>query len=256
MATVQSQQGTQAQKKAVYDYAQIDVERQRKLFEAAACIPRGFRSGHPGLQNPRDYESNTALSDPRDSSSPTRHPRSFNGIVGISPSTLATTSLPPPCYHRDENADLEATSTSHPAGIAGSARPAGRDSRFLGQSLVKSTYSFSPAGRQRLPEHPRQGGDSSDSPDSWHQQLVKRRVTWSTAPAPVVPVLAVSLVGDRPSSTWRLPKATDTCPSGARYGRRNRRQHLSRSRGLKPGDKVITSGLQFLQEGAPVKPLG
>ena len=26
--------------------------------------------------------------------------------------------------------------------------------------------------------------------------------------------------------------------------------------GLKPGDKVITSGLQFLQEGAPVKPLG
>jgi len=26
--------------------------------------------------------------------------------------------------------------------------------------------------------------------------------------------------------------------------------------GLKPGDKVITSGLQFLYEGAPVKPLG
>jgi multidrug efflux pump subunit AcrA (membrane-fusion protein) len=26
--------------------------------------------------------------------------------------------------------------------------------------------------------------------------------------------------------------------------------------GLKPGDKVIISGLQFLQEGAPVKPLG
>jgi multidrug efflux pump subunit AcrA (membrane-fusion protein) len=26
--------------------------------------------------------------------------------------------------------------------------------------------------------------------------------------------------------------------------------------GLKPGDKVIVSGLQFLQEGAPVKPLG
>ncbi len=26
--------------------------------------------------------------------------------------------------------------------------------------------------------------------------------------------------------------------------------------GLKPGDKVILSGLQFLQEGAPVKPLG
>ena len=26
--------------------------------------------------------------------------------------------------------------------------------------------------------------------------------------------------------------------------------------GLKPGDKVITSGQQFLQEGAPVKPVG
>jgi hypothetical protein len=26
--------------------------------------------------------------------------------------------------------------------------------------------------------------------------------------------------------------------------------------GLNPGDKVILSGLQFLQEGVPVKPLG
>jgi hypothetical protein len=27
-------------------------------------------------------------------------------------------------------------------------------------------------------------------------------------------------------------------------------------KGLNPGDKVILSGLQFLQEGAPVKPIG
>jgi multidrug efflux pump subunit AcrA (membrane-fusion protein) len=32
MASVQSQQGTQAQKKALYDYNKIEVDRQRKLF--------------------------------------------------------------------------------------------------------------------------------------------------------------------------------------------------------------------------------
>jgi multidrug efflux pump subunit AcrA (membrane-fusion protein) len=90
-----------------------------------------------------------------------------------------------------------------------------------------------------------------------NQQLVNARVIWSTAPAPVVPVLAVSLVGGQTFVFLASPKGDGYIAHqvpvqlGETVG--NTYPVLG---GLKPGDKVITSGLQFLQEGAPVKPLG
>src|SRR5260370_24614017 len=90
-----------------------------------------------------------------------------------------------------------------------------------------------------------------------NQQLVRARVTWSTSPAPVVPVLAVSLVGGQTFVYLASPKGDGYIAHhvpvmlGDTVG--NTYPVLG---GLKPGDKVITSGLQFLQEGAPVKPLG
>ncbi len=88
-------------------------------------------------------------------------------------------------------------------------------------------------------------------------QLVKARVTWSTAPAPTVPVLAVvrdrrpALCLRRSAQGQRIHRA----PGGGHAGR-----HLSATlypvrSGLQPGDTVILSGLQFLQEGVPVQPL-
>jgi RND family efflux transporter MFP subunit len=88
-------------------------------------------------------------------------------------------------------------------------------------------------------------------------QLVKARVVWSTAPAPTIPVLAVSLVGGQTFVFIAAPKGDGYVAHqipvtlGETVG--NTYPVIS---GLKPGDKVITSGLQFLQEGAPVKPLG
>ena len=90
-----------------------------------------------------------------------------------------------------------------------------------------------------------------------NQQLVNARVIWSTSPAPVVPVLAVSLVGGQTFVYLAAPKGDGYIAHqvpvqvGETVG--NTYPVLG---GLKPGDKVITSGLQFLQEGAPVKPLG
>jgi multidrug efflux pump subunit AcrA (membrane-fusion protein) len=78
-----------------------------------------------------------------------------------------------------------------------------------------------------------------------NQQLVNARVTWSTAPAPTVPVLAVVRVGGQPF-------VYVAAPQGDGYTARQ----VAVLSGLKPGDKVILSGLQFLQNGAPVKPLG
>jgi multidrug efflux pump subunit AcrA (membrane-fusion protein) len=90
-----------------------------------------------------------------------------------------------------------------------------------------------------------------------NSQLVKARITWSTAPAPTVPVLAVTRIGGQAFVYIATPKGDGyvahqvAVTLGETVG--NTYPVLS---GLNPGDKVILSGLQFLQDGAPVKPLG
>jgi RND family efflux transporter MFP subunit len=87
-------------------------------------------------------------------------------------------------------------------------------------------------------------------------QLVKARVIWSTAPASTVPVLAVTRIGGQAFvyvatqsgqgtvAKQRVVNLGDTV--GNDYAVRD---------GLKPGEKVIISGTQFLIDGAPVKPI-
>src|SRR5439155_10660383 len=62
MATVESQQATQAQKKALYDYTKIQVERQRRLFEAGVVSREAYDQAAQAYENAKaDYESNVAL---------------------------------------------------------------------------------------------------------------------------------------------------------------------------------------------------
>ena len=87
------------------------------------------------------------------------------------------------------------------------------------------------------------------------EQLVKARVVWSTAPAPTVPVLAVTRIGGQPFvyvatetnggtvAKQRLVTLGDTI--GNDYAVKG---------GLKQGEKVIVSGIQFLNDGTPVQP--
>jgi RND family efflux transporter MFP subunit len=89
-------------------------------------------------------------------------------------------------------------------------------------------------------------------------QLVKARVIWSVNPTPTVPVLAVTRIGGQAfvylaadsqgGNSVARQRAVDLGDTvGNNYAVRS---------GLKPGDKVIVSGIQFLVDGAPVKPLG
>ena len=102
MATVQSQQGTQAQKKALYDYTQIEVERQRKLYEAGVVSRDAYDQAIQAFKNAKaDYESNAALTDTQKQQLAYYDIRApFNGIVGdipvhlgdyVSATTLLTT---------------------------------------------------------------------------------------------------------------------------------------------------------------------
>jgi RND family efflux transporter MFP subunit len=262
MASVQSQQGTQAQKKALYDYTQIQVERQRKLFEAGVVSRDAYDQAIQAFQNAKaDYESNAALTDTQKQQLAYYDIRApFTGIIGdvpvhlgdyVSTTTVLTTV--------DENADLEAY-IYIPTERATVVRQ-GLPVEILdtsGKTLVKSKISFlSPQVDNGLQSILAKAEIPRTADILRNQQLVKARVTWSTSPAPVVPVLAVSLVGGQTFVYLASPKGDGYIAHqvpvtlGETVG--NTYPVLG---GLKPGDKVIISGLQFLQEGAPVKPLG
>jgi len=262
VATVQSQQGTQAQKKALYDYTEIQVERQRKLFEAGVVSRDAYDQALQAFQNAKaDYESNAALSDTQRQQLAYYDIRApFNGVVGdipvhlgdyVSPTTLLTTV--------DENADLEAYIyvPTERAGLVRRGLPV-EIVDTAGKTLVKSKISFlSPQVDNGLQSILAKAEIPRSVEILRNQQLVRARVTWSTAPAPVVPVLAVSLVGGQTFVYLAAPKGNGyiahQVPVKLGDTIDNTYPVIS---GLKPGDKVITSGLQFLQEGAPVKPLG
>ena len=261
-ATVLSQQGTQAQKKALYDYTHIEVERQHKLFDAGVVSRDAYDQAIQAYENAKaDYESNVALTETQKQQLAYYDIRApFNGIVGdipvhlgdyVSATTLLTTV--------DENADLEAyiyvptersslVRTGLPVQILDTA----------GNILVNTKISFiSPQVDNGLQSILAKAEVPRTADILRNQQLVKARVTWSTSPAPVVPVLAVSLIGGQTFVYLANPKGdgyvAHQVPVNLGETVGNTYPVIS---GLKPGDKVIVSGLQFLQEGAPVKPLG
>lgn len=261
-AAVQSQQGTEAQKKAVYEYNKIENERQRKLYEAGVVSRDAYDQARQAYENSKgDYEANVALTGTQQQQLGYYDIRApFNGVVGdipvhlgdyVSPTTLLTTV--------DENADLEAY-IYIPTERASQVRR-GLPVEIVdtaGKVLAKSTISFiSPQVDNGLQSILAKAEIPRTADILRNQQLVKARVTWSTSPAPTIPVLAVNLIGGQTFVFIAAQK-------GEGYSAHQIPVTLGETvgnaypvlGGLKPGDKVITSGLQFLQEGVPVKPLG
>ena len=265
-ATVQQQRGTEAQKLAVYEYNQTEVDRQQHLFEAGVISHDAYDQATQSYKNSKgDYESTVAQTKTQVEQLKYYQIRApFDGVIGdipvhvgdyVSPTTLLTTV--------DENSQLEAY-IYVPTERAGQIRTGlpveilGMDESGVEKVLARSSVSFlSPQvdnGLQSIlakAEVPR-------TPEMLRQmQLVKARITWSDAPAPVVPVLAVTRIGGQAFVYVAQPQ-------GPGYIAHQVPVMLGDTvdntypvlKGLKPGDKVILSGIQFLVEGVPVKPLG
>ncbi len=262
-AAVQSQQGTQAQKQAVYQYNQTEVERQRKLFEAGVTSRDAYDQALQAFQNSKgDYESNAALTTTQQQQLAYYQIRApFAGVVGdipvhvgdyVSSATVLTTV--------DENADLEAYIylPTERASLVRSGLPVDILDPS-GAVLAHSTISFlSPQVDNGLQSILAKAEIPRTAQRLRNLQLVNARVTWKTSAQPVVPVLAVVRVGGQPFVYVAVPAQHGegfaahqvAVTLGDTVG--NNYPVLS---GLKPGDKVILSSIQFLQEGAPVHPL-
>jgi len=264
-ATVDSQRATERQKKALFDYNTVELERQHKLFDAGVTSRDTFDQEQQAYQNAKaDYESAQELRKTQEQLLAYYTIKApFDGVVGDIPVHVGDFASPqsaqPMLTTVDENKDLEAY-IYVPTERSSEVRM-GLDVELTdnsGKVLEKSKIDFiSPEVDSTLQGILVKAPVQSGAEILRNAQLVKARVVWSTKPMAVVPVLAVTRQGGLPfvyvmqqqnghfTATQRAVTLGDTV--GNQY---------SISSGLSAGDKVIVSGTQFLVNGMPVIPIG
>ena len=260
VAAVQQQAGAQAQSNALFQFNKSEVERQRRLFEAGITSKQAYDTAVQAFESSQAgfNASSAGTATQRQQLAYYQIRAPFAGVVGdipvhlgdyVSPTTMLTTV--------DENKDLEAyiyipteraslVKMGLPVEILDSA----------GKMVTKSSISFlSPQVDSGIQGILAKVGVPASSLLR-NQQIVNARVTWSSTPKPVIPVLAVTQIGGQ--AFVYLAKAqgqgfvAHQVPVTVGDTLGNNYPVLS---GLTQGDEVIISGLQFIGEGAPVKPL-
>jgi RND family efflux transporter MFP subunit len=264
-AAVESQRATERQKKALYDFNTVELDRQQKLFEAGVTSRDVYDQEQQAYANAKaDYESAQESRKTQEELLAYYTIRApFDGIVGdipvhvgdyVSPSSSPATVL----TTVDENKNLEAY-IYVPTDRSSQVRP-GLGVDLLdnaGNLLEKTKIDFiSPQVDSTLQGILVKAPVSTRPGVLRTAQIVNARVIWSTAPMAVVPVLAVTRQGGQTfvfvaegqggkfTAKQRIITVGDTV--GNEYAVES---------GLKNGDMVIVSGLQFLMDGAPVIPL-
>src|SRR6266480_6737286 len=247
-ATVDQQRSTVAQKKAIFDYNQQEVARQRGLYEGGVTSKQSYDYAVQAFENSKadlDAAKSAVVTQERqlayyDLTAP------FNGVVGdvpvhigdyVSPQTLLTTV--------DENADLEAY-IYIPTERASDIRM-GLPVQVVtssGEPIEKTKVDFiSPQVDNALQGVLVKAPVHAPLDRFRNAQLVKARVVWSTSPAPTVPVLAITRIGGQP-----FVYVADSSGNGSVAKQRavvlgdTVGNDYAVNAGLKPGDKVIVSG--------------
>lgn len=261
-ATVAAQLGTERQKKALYDYNKLELDREQKLFDAGIVSRDAYQQEQQAYQNAKaDYESALASRKAQQQLLDYYTIRApFDGVVGdipvhvgdyITTSTMLTTV--------DENKDLEAY-IYLPTERASQVRN-GLPVELLdnaGNLLEKTSIDFvSPQVDGNLQAILAKAPVHSSPQLLRNAQVVTARVIWSTKPMPVVPVLAVLRQGEQSfvfvaqQQSGRYFAREIPVTLGETVG-----NTYSISSGLSAGDRVIVSGTQFLVNNMPVMPLG
>ncbi len=266
MATVASARATERQKKAIYDYNAVEVERQRKLFEAGVTSRDAYDQARQSFGNTKaDYESAVELRKTQEEQLAYYIIRApFDGVVGDipvhvgdfaspmnSPATMLTTV--------DEHKDLEAyiyVPTERASQVRLGLNVELTDN--AGKLLEKTKIDFlSPQVDNTLQGILVKAPVHATPEVLRNAQMIKARVIWSTTPMAVVPVLAVTrLVGQSfvfvaQGQNGHFVARQVAVSLGDTVG-----NNYAVTSGLKAGDRVIVSSTQFLMNGAPVMPMG
>ncbi len=262
-ATVNAQQATVLQKKAVLDYNTREFDRQKKLFEAGITSRDVFEQSQQAFENAKaDYDSAVATGQSTQEQLAYYTIRApYDGVVGdipvhvgdyVSATTVLTTV--------DENKDLEAyiyVPTERGTQLKPGLEVDLTDTN--GKLLEKTNIDFlSPQVDSTVQGVLVKAPVRSGPEILRNAQLVKARIIWSTQPMATVPVLAVTRLGGQTfvyvakQNEKGLLVATQTPVSvGETVG-----NDYAVTAGLNPGDKVITSSTQLLVNGMPVSLMG
>lgn len=261
-ASVESARATERQKKAVYDYNALEIERQRKLFDAGVTSRDTFDQAQQAFDNSKaDYDSAVEARKTQDEQLAYYTIRApFDGVIGdipvhigdyVSSTTVLTTV--------DETGDLEAY-IFIPTERAGQLRlglPVDLTDTS-GKLLEKTKIDFlSPQVDSTLQGILAKAPVHSTPEILRNAELVKARVVWSTAPMAVVPVLSVVRQGGQSfvflakQQNGHFAAHQTPIQLGDTVG-----NTYAVSSGLAQGDKVIVTNTQFLVDGMPVMPMG
>ncbi len=264
-ATVDSLRATEQQKKALDDYDTVEVDRQKKLFDAGVTSRDAYEQAQQAFQNAKaDYQSAVEARKAGEqllSYYTIRAP--FNGVVGDipvhigdyvspnqSPAAVLTTV--------DDTGQLEAY-IYIPTERGGDIRQ-GMVVNLTdnsGKLLEKTRIDFvSPEVDSMLQGILVKAPVETKSGVLRNAQLVKADIIWSTKPMAVVPVLAVTRQGEesfvfvvKQQNGMAIAHRTSVV-LGEAVG-----NSYSIVSGLNAGDQVVVSGTQFLVDGMPVMPL-
>lgn len=261
-ANVAALLATERQKKAVYDYDTIELDRQKQLFEAGVTSRDAYDQAQQAYQNAKaDYEAaegNRKTQEQLLAYYTIRAP--YAGIVGDIPvhvgDYVSSGGNPPTMLTTvDENKDLEAyiyVPTERSAELRRGLPVDLTDDS--GKLLEKTAIDFvSPQVDSSL-----QGILVKAPVDDTHEtvrnaELIKARIVWSTKPMAIVPVLAVSQQGEQ-SFVFAVEEQQGMTMAhrtpvtlGPTVG-----NNYAIASGLNAGDRVIVSGTQFLVDGMPV----
>ncbi|HSZ16634.1 MAG TPA: efflux RND transporter periplasmic adaptor subunit [Terracidiphilus sp.] len=262
LATVEAQRATERQKKALYDYNTVEIERQHKLFDAGVISRDVWDQAQQSYANTKaDYESAVSLRKTQEEQLAYYTVRApFDGIVGdvpvhvgdyVSTTTVLTTV--------DQNRDLEAY-IYIPTERSSEIRPGLAVELYdtSGKLLEKTKVDFvSPQVDSTLQGILVKAPVRPEAVMVRNAQQIKARVIWSTKPMAVIPVLAVTRQGGQSfvfvarQQDGHFIASQTPVVLGDTVG-----NTYSISSGLAAGDKVIVSSTQFLVNGMPVMPLG
>jgi RND family efflux transporter MFP subunit len=260
-ATVAAQLATEQQQEAVYQYNETDFVRQTQLYKDGIISKQAYDQAMQAFAN-----SKAALDSAKAQTKTQREQLAyyqirapFDGIVGDIPVHLgdyvsSTTTL----TTVDEDKDLEAY-IYVPTERASEVRK-GVAVDLLdpsGAVMAHTSLDFvSPEVDNNLQGILVKAPIPNASQLLRNGQMVNTRITWSAAQMPTVPILAVSRIGGQSFLYVAAAK-------GAGFAAHQVSVQLGEPvgnlypvlGGLNVGDRVILSGIQFLQEGMPVLPM-
>jgi len=264
-ATVDAQRATERQKKSLYDYNSVEVERQHKLFDAGVTSRDTYEQAQQAFQNTKaDYESAVESRKTQEQLLDYYTVRApFDGVVGDIPVHVGDYASPtnsvPTLTTVDEGKDLEAyiyvpTERSSEVRAGLSVDLTDNSGKLLEKTKIDFVSAQVDSTLQgvlvKAPVH-------STSEILRSAQMVKAHIIWSTKPMAVVPVLAVLRQGGQAfvfvtqQQNGHVMAVQTAVTLGDTVG-----NTYSIQSGLNAGDHVIVSGTQFLINGMPVIPMG